>query len=152
MIKSWSCFSYLFLLIISLMSGCNFQKDKEETSENSNIPVIKPPTAPAHPYTYAVNGREITDNYHWLRDRLNPEVIDYLKAENAYADSIMFGTRKLQDTLFNEMKNRIAVDDATYPVKVDNYFYYSRTEKDKQYPIYCRKEGSLDSEEEVVLD
>ncbi len=94
------------------------------------------------------------DNYYWLRDvsRTNPEVIEYLKAENAYTDAIMKPTEALQETLYNEMIRRIKETDQDPPYRDGEYFYYTRTEKEKQYPIFCRKKGSTDANEEIYFD
>jgi oligopeptidase B len=87
-----------------------------------------------------------------MRDRSDPEVLKYLHAENDYLEEIMGHTKSLQETLYAEMKARLTETDSTVPEKRDEYFYYSRTEEGKQYPIYCRKKGSLDSPEEILLD
>ena len=96
--------------------------------------------------------REMTDNYYWLRERNNPEVIEYLEAENAYTDMVMKPTENLQETLYDEMLGRIKETDLSVPVKKGDYYYYTRTEEGRQYSVYCRKKGSLDAEEEVLLD
>ena len=92
------------------------------------------------------------DNYFWLRDKKNPEVKAYLEAENAYTDAVMKPTEAFQKRLYDEMLGRIKETDVDVPYKKGNYFYYSRTEAGKQYQIRCRKKGSLDAPEEVVLD
>jgi len=112
----------------------------------------QPPQADIQPRVDTVLGREMVDNYYWLRDRGDPKVIEYLEAENAYTEAIMKHTEKLQEELFQEMRARIKETDLTVPVKKDDYYYYSRMEEGKQYPIYCRKHGSLESEEEILLD
>ena len=83
------------------------------------------------------------DDYHWLRDKSNPEVAQYLEAENAYADSVMKPTSALQQKLYDEMVSHIKETDVNVPYKDGGYFYYSRWEKGKQYPILARKKGSL---------
>ena len=93
-----------------------------------------------------------TDNYYWLRNRENPEVIAYLKAENAYTDTMMNHTEDLQERLFEEIKGRIKQTDISVPYQRDGYFYYTRMEVGKDYPIYCRKKDSLEGVEEVMLD
>ncbi|MBI5020796.1 MAG: S9 family peptidase [Ignavibacteriales bacterium] len=94
------------------------------------------------------------DNYYWIRDvnRSNPEVIEYLKSENAYTEAIMKSTEAFQETLYNEMVGRIKETDQDPAYRDGEYFYYSRTEKGKQYPIYCRKSGSLNAAEEIYFD
>ncbi|MEA3306182.1 MAG: oligopeptidase B, partial [Elusimicrobiota bacterium] len=93
-----------------------------------------------------------TDNYYWLKDRKNPKVINYLKAENTYASSIMKHTDKFQKELFTEMKSRIKKDDSSVPFKYGEYYYYDRYVKGKEYPIYARRYKSLKSREEIILD
>src|SRR5512138_3199803 len=110
------------------------------------------PTAPKRPYEITQHGYTRIDNYYWMRDRSDPEVLKYLHAENDYLEEIMGHTKSLQETLYAEMKGRLKETDSTVPEKRGEYFYYSRTEEGKQYPIYCRKKGSLDSPEEVLLD
>jgi oligopeptidase B len=92
------------------------------------------------------------DLYHWLNQRDTPEVLEYLKAENDYTQKIMEPTLSLQKELAEEIKNRIKEDDSTVPVKKDHYYYYVRFEKDKSYPIYCRKRDDLNHPEEIILD
>ena len=92
------------------------------------------------------------DNYYWLRNKESEEVIDYLKAENAYTENVTEHTKALQETLYKEFISRINETDLSVPVKIKDYYYYSRTEKGKNYSIYCRKKGSLEAEEEVMLD
>lgn len=113
---------------------------------------LKPPVARIEPKVDTLFGREMVDNYFWLRERDNPEVIDYLKAENAHTKAVMKHTEKLQEKLYEEMVSRIKETDLSVPVKRDDYYYYYRTEEGKQYRIYCRKKGSLEAEEEILLD
>jgi oligopeptidase B len=113
---------------------------------------IKPPTADVRPKVDTLFGHEMVDNYFWLREKENPEVIDYLKSENAYAEAVMKHTEDLQERLYQEMLSRIKETDMSVPVKWDGYYYYSRTEEGKQYKIYCRKKGSLEAQEEILLD
>jgi oligopeptidase B len=110
------------------------------------------PTAPKRPYEITQHGQTRIDNYYWMRDRSDPEVLKYLHAENDYLEEIMGHTKSLQETLYAEMKGRLKETDSTVPEKRGGYFYYSRNEEGKQYPIYCRKKGSLDSLEEILLD
>jgi len=110
------------------------------------------PTAPKRPYEITQHGHTRIDNYYWMRDRSDPEVLKYLHAENDYLEEIMGHTKSLQETLYAEMRARLQETDATVPEKRGGYFYYARTEEGKQYPIYCRKKGSLDSPEEILLD
>jgi len=112
----------------------------------------QPPLAPTHPYPLTLHNHTRTDPYFWLRDKTNPEVIAYLEAENAYTEAVMAHTKDLQETLYQEMVGRIQETDVDVPVRYGEYFYYTRTEEGKQYAIYCRKKGSLEAEEEILLD
>lgn len=112
----------------------------------------QPPRAAKRPKTTALHGRTWTDNYFWLRERDNPEVITYLEAENAYLAEIMAHTADLQEKLYQEMRGRIKETDMSVPYIKGDYLYYQRTEDDKQYPIYCRKRKNEGAAEEVLLD
>jgi len=111
-----------------------------------------PPTAKRVPNVTEVNGHKLVDNYYWLRDKANPEVKAYLESENAYTDAVMKPTERLQKQLYDEMLGRIKETDVEVPYKKGDYFYYTRTEAGKQYPIRCRRKGSMDAPEEVLLD
>ena len=111
-----------------------------------------PPVAKKVPHVTDVNGHKLTDNYFWLRDKPNPEVRAYLEAENAYTDAVMKPTEPFQKKLYAEMLGRIKETDVDVPFKEGDYFYYSRTEAGKQYQIRCRRKGSMDAPEEVILD
>ncbi len=111
-----------------------------------------PPIATVKPVEFVNHGDRRVDSYYWLRERDNPETIAYLEAENAYTSASMAHTDGLQKTLFAEMKGRIKETDESVPVEKSGFFYYRRTEEGKQYAIYCRKAGSLDAPEQVLLD
>jgi oligopeptidase B len=111
-----------------------------------------PPTAKRVPKVTEVNGHKLVDNYYWLRDKTNPEVKAYLESENAYTDAVMKPTEPLQKKLYDEMLGRIKETDVEVPYKKGDYFYYTRTEAGKQYPIRCRRKGSMEAPEEVLLD
>ena len=137
-IRQFLAFSIIFSFSISMA-----QTDK-------NMP--KAPVAKKIPKEEITNGDKRIDDYFWLREKKNPEVMKYLEAENAYADAFMKPTEALQQTLYKEMVSHIKETDVNVPYREGDYFYYSRTEKGKQYPIYCRKRESLTAPEEVVLD
>ena len=115
-------------------------------------PPAKPPVAKVDPKVTTLHGEKLVDNYHWLRDKGNPEVIAYLEAENAYTEAGMKHTTALQETLYKELLGRIKETDTNVPYRKDGFWYYTRTEQGKNYPIFCRKKGSLEAPEEVVLD
>ena len=112
----------------------------------------QPPVAKVVPHEATLFGDTRTDNYSWLRDRADPATIAYLEAENAYHEKVMAPTKDLQARLYSEMLGRIKQTDASAPVKRGEYFYYQRTEEGKQYAIYCRKHGSLEAPEQILLD
>src|SRR4029453_15327734 len=115
-------------------------------------PVPTPPRARKDPRVTEVHGDRLVDEYHWLRRKEDAEVHAYLDAENAYSDAVMKPTEAFQQALYAEMLGRIKEDDETVPYRRGRHFYYARTEKGKQYPIYCRKAGSVTAPEEVTLD
>ena len=117
---------------------------------DSSLP--SPPLARTIPKVTEINGQKMVDNYYWLRDKQNPDVRAYLEAENAYTNAVMRPTEALQKKLYDEMLGRIKETDVEVPYKEGEYFYYVRTEAGKQYGIRCRKKGSMDAPEEVVLD
>lgn len=126
---------------------------------STNTPTVNWPTATApiaekQPKALEAHGTTRTDNYYWLRDdaRKDPKVIDYLKAENAYTDSMMAPTEALRKKLFDEIKGRIKQTDESVPYQDRGYWYYTRFEEGKNYPIICRKKGSMDAEEQIMLD
>ena len=100
----------------------------------------------------SLHGDDRLDEYYWLNQRGDEEVISYLNEENDYRDEFMKDYKPLEEELFQEIKSRIKEDDSSVPYYYNGYFYYTRYEKDKQYPIYCRKEGSLDGKEEILID
>lgn len=112
----------------------------------------QPPIAPQRPKALVTHGDERVDPYFWLSDRNNPKVIDYLKAENAYTEAKTEHTKALQKTLYDEMLGRIQETDLSVPYRYGNYYYYSRTVEGQAYGFLCRKKGSLEAEEEVLLN
>src|SRR5258706_1747706 len=111
-----------------------------------------PPVARRLPRTDVVHGERRVDDYFWLREKENPEVKAYLEAENAFTEAWMKPTQEFQATLYAEMLARIKETDVNVPYRRDGLFHYSRTDQGRQYPIYCRKQGSLDAAERVTLD
>lgn len=137
--------------IALLMAACKpSTQTTVKITQQSDFPA--PPLAAIKASEFTEFGNKRIDNYFWLKDKTNPEVIAYLKAENAYSDTVMSSTKALQEKLFAEMKGRIKEDDETVPQLDNGYYYYSRTEKGKQYRLNCRKKGSTAAPEEVVFD
>lgn len=114
--------------------------------------LLEPPIAERIPHVISQMDQDRIDNYFWLREEDNPKVIAYLDAENTYTEEMTSHLKPLEETLYEEMKNRTVQNDATVPVKRGNYYYYSRWEEGKSYPLHCRKKGSLDAPEEVYFD
>ena len=110
------------------------------------------PIAIKKPQLLEIHGHQRQDPYYWMNDRENQEVIDYLNAENAYRTEVMKPTEELQNQLFEEMKGRIKEQDESVPYFKSGYFWYTRYEKGSEYPIFCRKLGSLEALEEIILD
>ena len=110
------------------------------------------PVARMIPRIQVLHGEARVDHYHWLRDRSDPEVMAYLQAENLHTSAVMRHTEILQERLYLEMRGRIKEADLSVPERLDDYWYYTRTEAGGQYPIFCRKHGSCDGLEETLLD
>ena len=113
---------------------------------------IQPPKAKIIPKQLEKHGHIRTDNYYWLNERENPEVIEYLNQENEYYQQSTAHTKEFQTALFEEMKARIKEDDQSVPYFYNGYFYITRFEKGKDYPIYARKKENLNSPEEILFD
>ncbi len=114
--------------------------------------LVEAPRAALRAHESTVHGQQRSDPYYWLRNRDDRDVLAYLEAENAYTAARMKHTEPLQEKLFAELKSRLRETDSTVPARHGDYWYYQRTEAGLQYPVYCRKRGSLDASEEVLLD
>jgi oligopeptidase B len=123
-----------------------------ETSAPTDDGLPVPPIARVEPRIQGMHGDTRVDNYFWLRDRTDPEATAYLEAENRYTGAVMRHTAELQERLYHEMRGRIKETDLSVPERIDQYFYYTRTEAGRQYPIFCRRSGTLEGPEEVLLD
>jgi oligopeptidase B len=130
-----------------VMVGCGGRAVGELPSNAGAAPV-----AERLPKTISVHGDTRVDDYFWLRERQNPKVMEYLNAEEAYTDAAMKPTESLQDALFKEMVGHVKETDQSAPYQRGGYFYYTRTEQGKQYPIMCRRKGAVTAPEEIVLD
>jgi oligopeptidase B len=145
----------LLLSGLTLLAACNNHSDMKTTPYQ--WPDVKAPVAELKPLQRTMHGDTVTDNYYWMIDyfKKGPDstnVVDYLKAENTYLDTMMSGTKQFQQQLFAEMKGRIKEKDESVPVFNNGYYYYTRTDEGKEYYKYCRKKGSLTAPEELVLD
>jgi oligopeptidase B len=111
-----------------------------------------PPSAPRIEHLEIRHGATVNDDYFWLREKSNPKVIEYLNAENAYTEAMTRNLQPFRDALYKEMLARIKQTDLSVPTRRGGYLYYNRTEEGKQYPIQCRRKGSMEAPEEVLLD
>ncbi|MFM7834777.1 MAG: oligopeptidase B, partial [Planctomycetaceae bacterium] len=112
----------------------------------------KAPVAPAKAHSTDFHGMTLEDPYFWMKDKTNPDVIRYLEAENSYRESVTQHLGPLTETLYQEMLSHIRQTDLGVPVFERGYWYYSRTAEGLQYPLYCRRKGSMESAEELLLD
>jgi len=138
---------FLLSCVCLIFAGSNAQN---KTTKMTNT--IAPPIAAVKPKKLEKHGNVRIDNYYWLNERENPEVIDYLNKENTYYNAMTAHTKQFQADLFEEMKSRIKEDDSSVPYLYNGYYYITRYEKGKDYPIYARKKGSLDAKEEIMFD
>ena len=143
--------SLRFLLLLSILFVLPFSSEVAAQS-NGGAAAPHPPMAEKKPKTTNIHGTTLVDDFFWLREKTNPAVMAHLKAEDDYANTMMKPTAALQQKLYNEMLSHIKQTDTNVPFRWGNYFYYTRTEEGKQYPIFCRKKGSLDAAEVVILD
>ncbi|HMO61067.1 MAG TPA: S9 family peptidase [Ferruginibacter sp.] len=144
-------------LAASIAAGCNNSSSNVNNTSFNWPDSIQAPICEKKPQQFVAHGDTITDNYYWLNDyfKKGPDsnkVVAYLEAENKYFDTMMAGTRALQDKLYNEMKARIKEDDQTVPVFKNGYYYYTRVVAGKDYFLYCRKKDNLQAPEEVLVD
>ncbi|MCX8472305.1 MAG: S9 family peptidase [Sediminibacterium sp.] len=145
----------LFYLCSFIILSCNQPSmNKEPIAFDLSI---KPPVALTKPFLRVLHNDSVTDNYYWMIDYFKKAadstlVVDYLKAENQYLDTMLKSTKPFQEKLFTEIKGRIKETDQSLPYFKNGYFYYTRTEEGKQYYKYCRKKGSLTAPEEILLD
>lgn len=138
-------------LILSLATILIFSCNNKSTTNNMSE-FNQPPKVKQIPKELKIHGDVRIDEYYWLNDRENPEVIDYLNKENDYYEQETLHTKNFQKDLFEEIKSRIKKDDSSVPYKFNGYWYITRYEKGKDYPIYTRKKESLDSKEELLFD
>src|SRR5450631_2050284 len=146
----------LLVVLILIPMFANSQNSTAAAQTNASSPAqgvaVKPPVAKIVHTEETVNGKTLVDDYAWLRERSNPEVKALLEAENAYTEYVMKPTEARQKKLYDEIVSHIKESDDTVPFLKDGYFYYTRTEKGKQYYQLCRKKGSLDAPEQIILD
>lgn len=136
-------------MLLSFIFAVSCKNDKQM---NENLSVMQQPVAKKVPKELKIHNDIRIDNYYWLNDRENPDVIDYLNAENKYTKAVLKHTESFQKQLFEEMKGRIKENDTTVPYKLNGYWYLTRYETNKDYPIYIRKKETLEAPEEILFD
>lgn len=117
-----------------------------------NMKEIQPPVAPIKQHTFTEHGQTRIDNYFWLKERENPEVIAYLNAENKYCDDVLAPVKQREEALFNELKARVKENDESVPYKDGGYYYYNKYQQGKDYAINYRKKGTMQAPEQVLMD
>ncbi len=142
----------LFRLAVLLLFFVSCQQNKNMREPYTWPTDVQPPVAEKREKIFVAHGDTRVDNYYWLNERDTRPVLDYLTAENAYVDTMMSGTKALQEKLFQEMKGRIKEKDESLPVKMNGYWYYTRFEEGMQYGINCRKKETLEAPEEILFD
>ena len=133
------------------MLCCGFVLTACLTTREACSEEIIPPQAEKIKKELTIHGDTRIDEYYWLNERENPKVIEYLEAENAYTDAVMKHTEGLQETLFKEIVGRISPKDVSVPYTLNGYYYYRRYDEGQEYPMYARKKGHLEAEEEIML-
>ncbi|WP_097045245.1 S9 family peptidase [Flagellimonas pacifica] len=136
-----NCF---FILCLIFAGSC--QNSKEKPMRNT------PPIAKKNPQKLEKHGDVRVDDYYWMNDREDQEVLDYLNAENAYYQEMTLHTKDFQDSLFQEMKSRIKEDDSSVPYKYNDYWYITKFEIGQEYPIYLRRKNNMESKDEMMFD
>lgn len=146
--------TFLILSAFAFFVACNKDSSQDDSNasamyEKTDIPT---PVANKIPKELSIHGDTRIDNYYWLNERENPDVIAYLTAENEYKDQMLAHTKEFQEKLFQEMKGRIKEEDQSVPYRDNGYYYITRYEQGQEYPIYSRKKGSLEAKEEIMLN
>lgn len=144
-------YSHLLIVVFCVSSMLSNNGALRAQSNGGSAPA-KAPMAEKKPKITKIHGDTLVDDYFWLREKDNPAVMAHLKAEDAYTEEVMKPTAALQEKIYKEMLSHIKQTDTNVPYRWGDYFYYSRTEEGKQYPIHCRKRGSLNAPEEIVID
>ncbi|MEC7653896.1 MAG: S9 family peptidase [Bacteroidota bacterium] len=161
---------YLLAAVV-LIASCSSPADNSHTSMTDSSEFITSesqlgvdaPDVKQVPHTTEIHDIKLEDPYYWMRlsdeqkeakepDAQTADVIDYLNRENEYKDKVLAPTQKLQEDLYEEIVGRIVKDDESVPVKLRGYWYYSRFEKGNEYAFSCRKKGTMDAEEEILLN
>ena len=140
------------LLFLAFLMTVSTATPQTPSSVQRTTPMPVPPVAKMVRKEIVTHGDKRLDDYFWLREKTNAEVIAYLEAENAYGDAVTRPQQPFRERLYGEMLGHLKETDSSAPVRRGEFFYYTRTEKGKSYPIFCRKRGSLKAPEEIILD
>lgn len=144
----------LLLITFAFFASCKKDTTEDMTKESAMYTKtdLEAPVAAKIPRELSIHGDARMDNYYWLNDRENPDVIAYLTAENAYKDEMLSHTKAFQEKLFEELKGRIKEEDQSVPYKKNGYWYITRYEQGQEYPIYSRKRETLEAPESIMLN
>ncbi|MEO0404177.1 MAG: oligopeptidase B, partial [Bacteroidota bacterium] len=148
---------------VTFLVACQSNTEKESSPETKMEKTAEAPKAKMMAHEITTHGDTRVDNYFWMRlsdeqkksetpDQQTKDVVDYLNAENTYREAEMEDTEAFQEKLFDEIVGRIKQTDESVPTKVNGYWYYTRYEEGKEYPIFCRKEGTMEADEEIMLN
>jgi oligopeptidase B len=145
------------IIAVTVTLSCNNGTDTMSKTAYKWPDSVKAPVAEKKARELIAHGDTRIDNYYWMNDYFkkgpdSTKVVEYLTAENKYYDTMMSGTKAFQEKLYQEMKARIKEKDESVPVFKNGYYYYNRVEEGKDYFVYCRKKGTLDAKEEILLD
>ncbi|MBV8208094.1 MAG: S9 family peptidase [Acidobacteria bacterium] len=151
-LKRGSVVSLRIALILFAISPSLFAQAEPGQGGTDQHPADQPPVARVIPHQETRFGTKVVDDYYWVREKSNPEVIKYLQQENAYTAAMTRDLGPFEDALYKEMLSHVKQTDLDVPVRRGDYLYYSRTEEGKQYPVHCRKKGSMEGREEILLD
>ncbi len=155
-ITSDSLNTHLVCLLCSLIvfGACGNHQNPPtmESQMYRHVLALTAPVAPRHPKTLTAHGQTRTDDYYWLNERENPDVLTYLEAENSYRKGVMSHLKQYQEKLFEELKGRIKQTDMSVPYFDNGYFYSTRYEEGREYPVYLRRKDSVGAQEEILLD
>ena len=143
---------FFFIIFFPLIYSTTFVLGCNSNHKNMPDSNISPPVADVIPYQHKIHDHIRIDPYNWLNERENPEVLDYLLRENDYYQKMTSHTKALQNELYHEMRGRIKEDDSSVPYFYNGYWYITRYEEGRDYPIYSRKKEKLNADEEILFD
>ncbi len=151
-LKNYICTSLILAILGCVMYACSPAATNEKPKKTMLIKQPQAPTVEKKPKELTIHGDTRVDDYYWLNERENPQVVSYLESENSYKDSVMANLKPLQKKIYEEIVGRIKQEDTSVPYFKKGYVYYTRYEEGKEYPVYCRKKGSEEGAEEILLN